>query len=59
MRVRRVSGPAHHPATSGDGSIAIDARVHELTRPVEHDGVLDEVAIEEPLEIRVDGRRSR
>jgi FdhD protein len=30
--------------------------VHELSRPVEHDGVLDEVAIEEPLEIRVDGR---
>jgi FdhD protein len=30
--------------------------VHELTRSVEHDGVLDEVAIEEPLEIRVDGR---
>lgn len=27
-----------------------------LTRPVEHDGVDDEVAIEEPLEIRVDGR---
>lgn len=26
-----------------------------LTRPVEHDGVDDEVAIEEPLEIRVDG----
>jgi FdhD protein len=26
-----------------------------LTRPVEHDGVSDEVAIEEPLEIRVDG----
>ena len=25
------------------------------TRPVEHDGVSDEVAIEEPLEIRVDG----
>ena len=24
-------------------------------RPVEHDGVSDEVAIEEPLEIRVDG----
>ena len=34
---------------------AITARVHELTRPVEHDGMLDEVAIEEPLEIRVDG----
>jgi FdhD protein len=30
--------------------------VRELTRSVEHDGVLDEVAIEEPLEIRVDGR---
>ena len=29
--------------------------MHELSRPVEHDGVLDEVAIEEPLEIRVDG----
>jgi FdhD protein len=29
--------------------------VHELSRPVEHDGGLDEVAIEEPLEIRVDG----
>jgi FdhD protein len=29
--------------------------VRELTRSVEHDGVLDEVAIEEPLEIRVDG----
>src|SRR5829696_3526220 len=27
-----------------------------LTRPVEHDGISDEVAIEEPLEIRVDGR---
>src|SRR5688500_258310 len=26
-----------------------------LTRPVQHDGVSDEVAIEEPLEIRVDG----
>lgn len=26
-----------------------------LTRPVEHDGIADEVAIEEPLEIRVDG----
>src|SRR5829696_6820986 len=26
-----------------------------LTRPVEHDGISDEVAIEEPLEIRVDG----
>jgi len=26
-----------------------------LTRPVSHDGVSDEVAIEEPLEIRVDG----
>jgi FdhD protein len=32
------------------------AGVHELSRAVEHDGVLDEVAIEEPLEIRVDGR---
>ena len=29
--------------------------MHELSRPVEHDGVSDEVAIEEPLEIRVDG----
>src|SRR3954469_8756237 len=29
--------------------------MRELSRPVEHDGVLDEVAIEEPLEIRVDG----
>ena len=29
--------------------------MHDLTRPVEHDGVSDEVAIEEPLEIRVDG----
>jgi FdhD protein len=29
--------------------------VHELTRTVEHDGISDEVAIEEPLEIRVDG----
>jgi FdhD protein len=26
-----------------------------MTRPIEHDGVRDEVAIEEPLEIRVDG----
>ena len=26
-----------------------------LTRPVRHDGISDEVAIEEPLEIRVDG----
>jgi FdhD protein len=30
--------------------------VRELTRSVEHDGVLDEVAIEEPLEVRVDGK---
>jgi len=29
--------------------------LHELSRPVEHDGISDEVAIEEPLEIRVDG----
>jgi FdhD protein len=29
--------------------------LHELTRSVEHDGISDEVAIEEPLEIRVDG----
>ena len=29
--------------------------MHELTRSVEHDGISDEVAIEEPLEIRVDG----
>ena len=29
-----------------------------LTRTVEHDGVSDEVAVEEPLEIRVDGARS-
>jgi FdhD protein len=29
--------------------------VRELSRTVEHDGVSDEVAIEEPLEIRVDG----
>jgi FdhD protein len=29
--------------------------VHELTRAVEHDGISDEVAVEEPLEIRVDG----
>jgi len=29
--------------------------VRELTRTVEHDGISDEVAIEEPLEIRVDG----
>jgi FdhD protein len=29
--------------------------VHELSRTVEHDGISDEVAIEEPLEIRVDG----
>ena len=29
--------------------------MHELSRPVEHDGISDEVAIEEPLEIRVDG----
>jgi FdhD protein len=29
--------------------------VRELTRAVEHDGVSDEVAVEEPLEIRVDG----
>jgi FdhD protein len=36
---------------------ATPAGVHDhLTRAVEHDGVLDEVAIEEPLEIRVDGR---
>src|SRR6201990_1815291 len=26
-----------------------------LSRPIEHDGISDEVAIEEPLEIRVDG----
>jgi FdhD protein len=30
--------------------------VRELTRTVEHDGISDEVAIEEPLEIRVDGK---
>jgi FdhD protein len=29
--------------------------VHELSRTVEHDGISDEVAVEEPLEIRVDG----
>src|SRR4051794_14950860 len=29
--------------------------MRELSRTVEHDGVMDEVAIEEPLEIRVDG----
>jgi len=29
--------------------------VRELTRTVEYDGISDEVAIEEPLEIRVDG----
>jgi FdhD protein len=29
--------------------------VRELSRTVEHDGIRDEVAIEEPLEIRVDG----
>ena len=29
--------------------------MHELSRTVEHDGISDEVAIEEPLEIRVDG----
>ena len=29
--------------------------MRELTRTVEHDGISDEVAIEEPLEIRVDG----
>ena len=29
--------------------------MHELSRAVEHDGVSDEVAVEEPLEIRVDG----
>jgi FdhD protein len=29
--------------------------VHDLSRTVEHDGISDEVAIEEPLEIRVDG----
>jgi FdhD protein len=29
--------------------------VRELSRTVEHDGISDEVAIEEPLEIRVDG----
>ncbi len=29
--------------------------MHELSRTVVHDGVSDEVAIEEPLEIRVDG----
>jgi FdhD protein len=29
--------------------------VHELSRTVVHDGISDEVAIEEPLEIRVDG----
>jgi FdhD protein len=29
--------------------------VDELSRTVEHDGISDEVAIEEPLEIRVDG----
>ncbi|HWK28028.1 MAG TPA: formate dehydrogenase accessory sulfurtransferase FdhD [Solirubrobacter sp.] len=30
--------------------------MRELTRAVEHDGVSDEVAVEEPLEIRVGGR---
>ena len=30
--------------------------MRELTRTVEYDGISDEVAIEEPLEIRVDGR---
>ena len=30
--------------------------MHELTRTVVHDGISDEVAIEEPLEIRVDGK---
>jgi FdhD protein len=29
--------------------------LHDLSRPVEHDGGSDQVAIEEPLEIRVDG----
>ena len=29
--------------------------MHELSRTVEHDGISDEVAIEEPLEIRVEG----
>src|SRR3954453_21101797 len=29
--------------------------MRELSRTVEHDGISDEVAIEEPLEIRVDG----
>ncbi len=29
--------------------------MHELSRVVEHDGISDEVAVEEPLEIRVDG----
>src|SRR4051794_10294894 len=33
----------------------VTVRVHGSLASVEHDGALDEVAVEEPLEIRVDG----
>src|SRR3954468_13890822 len=38
------------------GSVrTVTVRVHGSLASVEHDGALDEVAVEEPLEIRVDG----
>jgi FdhD protein len=41
--------------TRRTGNVELNDRVRELSRTVEHDGISDEVAIEEPLEIRVDG----
>ena len=34
---------------------SFDVTNHMMVRTVEHDGARDEVAVEEPLEIRVDG----
>jgi FdhD protein len=45
-----AEAPDHAP-----GSLDRMAEAPFLTRTVEHDGVADEVAVEEPLEIRVDG----
>ena len=49
LRLRQLMAAGDRPGNDA----SMDPRMH---RRVDHDGVADEVAVEEPLEIRVDGR---
>jgi formate dehydrogenase assembly factor FdhD len=47
--------PMHSEAKDGSGAAA-EVGARRMYERIEHDGVTDEVALEEPLEIRVDGQ---